>query len=69
MSKKEKATLCLSRDSMESMKQEAEEKKIDISKLYQQAIDDFIEARWERDQEEQLIASESIPLKGGENKE
>ena len=54
---------------MESMKQEAEEKKIDISKLYQQAIDDFIEARWERDQEEQLIASESIPLKGGENKE
>ncbi|MCY4386036.1 MAG: hypothetical protein OXC18_02920 [Desulfurellaceae bacterium] len=69
MSKKEKVTLCLSRDSMESMKQEAEEKKIDISELYQQAIDDFIGARWERDQEEQLIASESIPLKGGENKE
>ena len=66
MKKKEKVSLLLDSESVESMRDEAEERGIEISDLYQEAIDDFIENKpereFERNLEEQTKDAKTIPL-------
>lgn len=59
---KTKVSLCLNSESAESMEDEAKERGVKLSELYQQAIDEFIGGKFDRDLAEQTLEAKTIPL-------